>query len=68
MEFTDGTTQLVEVEAGSGYYAQSTTDRFFGWRNQAAPRSILVRWPNGSETTERFVSEPTAATVTITAP
>jgi hypothetical protein len=49
-ELSDGTTQTVEVLAGSGYYTQSSSACFFGYSVANAPRRLRVRWPDGTTT------------------
>jgi hypothetical protein len=51
VEAVDGSTQSCEVHAGSGYYTQSSSASFFGWRDGNPPRGIRVRWPSGAEST-----------------
>jgi hypothetical protein len=48
VEFADGTTEADEVHAGSGYYSQSSSAAFFGYRDSAPPRKVVVRWPSGA--------------------
>ncbi|MGH3421321.1 MAG: CRTAC1 family protein, partial [Streptosporangiaceae bacterium] len=50
VELADGTTQTSEIFAGSGYYSQSTAAAFFGWPDGHPPKTIRVRWPDGSIT------------------
>jgi hypothetical protein len=59
LELTDGSTQLAEVQAGSGYYSQSSAACFFGYSDENPPRKIHVRWPNG---TNRDYAVPAAST------
>ncbi len=66
VDLADGTTQMSEVAAGSGYYSQSTAACFFGWLDGNAPKKIHVRWPSGA-TTEHDVSGK-SSTVTLTGP
>jgi hypothetical protein len=66
VELTDGSTQVSEVCAGSGYYSQSTAACFFGYPDGNAPRAIRVRWPSGATTTQAFTAG--AAAVAISAP
>jgi hypothetical protein len=46
----DGSTQVAEVHAGSGYYSQSTPACFFGYADSNPPEQIRVGWPTGSVT------------------
>jgi len=48
--FGDGSKQTREINAGSGYYSQSTAACFFGWQDTNPPRKIHVRWPSGVAT------------------
>ena len=50
LELGDGSAQMGEVYAGSGYYSQSAAACFFGWSDRNPPRRIRVRWPSGAET------------------
>ena len=47
IELMDGTTQVSEVYAGSGYYSQSTAACFFGFPDSNPPKKISVHWPSG---------------------
>jgi len=62
LELADGRKQCGEVQAGSGYYSQSTAACFFGYPDTAPPRRLTVRWPDGVITAQEVVS----ATPTIT--
>jgi enediyne biosynthesis protein E4 len=66
VEFSDGTTELSEVHAGSGYYTQSTSTAFFGYRDGVPPRKVVVRWPSGA-TSEHAVS-PGSANIVLSPP
>ena len=46
----DGSSQMAEVYAGSGYYAQSASSAFFGYPDSNPPQSATVRWPSGNRT------------------
>ncbi|HET7537048.1 MAG TPA: CRTAC1 family protein, partial [Candidatus Didemnitutus sp.] len=50
VELTDGTVQVQEIFAGSGYFSQSAAACFFGWTDANPPRRVHVRWPSGGET------------------
>jgi len=50
-EYGDGTTEVGEVCAGSGYYSQSTAALFFGFTDRNPLRCVRVRWPSGATTT-----------------
>ena len=44
--YADGSTHSAEICAGSGYYSQSAPAAFFS--SSSPPRSLAVRWPDGS--------------------
>ncbi len=48
LELADGTTETAEVQAGSGYYSQSSACCFFGYPDANPPRRLAIRWPDGS--------------------
>jgi hypothetical protein len=64
-EFADGSTETLEVYAGSGYYSQSSPACYFGNPDSNPARRIRVRWPSGS-TSEHEV--PAGATTLTLAP
>jgi len=66
VELSDGTTEMCEVYAGSGYYSQSTAACFFGYPDSNPPRKIRVRWPDGTSTESD--SSPLSATLILSAP
>jgi hypothetical protein len=66
VEFADGSTEMSEVYAGSGYYSQSAPACFFGYPEANPPRKIRVRWPGGQSTEQAFAAGP--ATVTLSQP
>jgi hypothetical protein len=66
VELADGTSEVLEVYAGSGYYSQSSPACFFGYPQGNPPRKIRVRWPTGNTTEQPFSAGQT--TVAITAP
>jgi hypothetical protein len=53
LEMHDGTTQTAEVFAGGGYSSQSSATIFFGWTSSNPPRTIHVRWPDGSSSDQQ---------------
>jgi hypothetical protein len=65
-ELADGSTQTNEVQAGSGYYSQSTAACFVAWPEGKPAPKIRVRWPSGA-TSEHAVSSD-SATLLISAP
>ncbi len=66
VELADGTTQVSEVYAGSGYYSQSTPACFFGYPDGNPPRKIRIRWPSGRSSEHDFPAG--SATVTLAQP
>jgi hypothetical protein len=66
VDLGDGSFQVGEVYAGSGYYSQSAAACFFGWSDRRPPKRILVRWPWGTETEHRF--SPGPRTVVLSSP
>jgi hypothetical protein len=59
LELMDGSKQALELQAGSGYFSQTSPAAAFGWREDNPPRALLVRWPDGRETKHAV---PAAAT------
>lgn len=55
LQFEDGNRQAAEVNAGAGYFSQSTAGVFFGWSDANPPRRVEVRWPDG-KTSEHAVA------------
>ena len=51
-EMADGTRQMSEVYAGSGYYSQSSAEVFLGSRESNPVKRLRVRWADGSETVQ----------------
>ena len=66
VELADGTTQVSEVYAGSGYYSQSSPECFFGYTEGTPPRKITVRWPSGATTQHDY--PPNTATLVLAPP
>ena len=66
VELADGTTQVSEVYAGSGYYSQSTPACFFGYPEGNPPKKIRVKWPSGQSSVHDFA--PGSTTVTLAPP
>ncbi len=64
VKLADGTSQTAEVTAGGGYYSQSSAGVFFGYPDGNAPRSVSIRWPDGTTTSRDFTTPP-GATVTF---
>ena len=54
--YRNGTTQSIEVAAGSGYYSQTSACGFFGSPDDNPLERVEVRWPNGVESSESFNS------------
>ncbi len=46
--YADGSTSTVEVYAGSGGMSESSPSCFFGYRDTNPPRTVTVRWPDGT--------------------
>jgi len=67
-EFADGTTETMEVCAGSGYYSQSTAALFFGFTDRNPPRRLRVRWPSGLTTTSPDFGGSIPSTLRLVAP
>ncbi len=62
VELSDGTTQVSEVYAGSGYYSQSAPACYFGYPDGNPPIKIRVRWPSGLSSEHAFpAGSPTVA-------
>jgi hypothetical protein len=66
VQLADGTVQVAEIYAGSGYYSQSTAAGFFGYPETNPPKKIRVRWPNGVTTDHD--DHVGSSTLTISAP
>jgi len=62
----DGSSQLAEVHAGSGYFSQSTAECFFGYPDSNPPLRVRVRWPSGAATVHEAPERTT--TLVIHAP
>jgi hypothetical protein len=63
LEMADGTRQMAEVLAGSGYGSQSSAAAWFGYHAENPPRMVHVRWPDGRTTQESVPSHATRMTV-----
>ena len=50
LQLKDGSTQTGEIQAGSGYFSQSTAACFFGYPANNPPLKVRVRWPSGAVT------------------
>jgi hypothetical protein len=48
LQTTDGAVQTAEVQAGAGYYSQSSAATFFGFTDANPPTKLHVRWPSGT--------------------
>jgi len=46
-----GAARTIEIQSGSGYLSQSTSQRNFGLAREDRVVSVTVRWPDGQETT-----------------
>jgi hypothetical protein len=63
LELADGSSQLHELHAGSGYYSQSADGCFFGYPENNPPQRLRVRWPDGVATEHAVDTD--AALITI---
>jgi len=63
LELADGSAQTAEIQAGGGYYSQSTPAAFFGGSVENPPQRVHVRWPDGSSSTADV--PPQSSTITI---
>jgi len=66
LELADGSAQVGEVYAGSGYCSQSTAACFFGYPDSNPPRRARVRWPSGTATAHDVPGR--SATLVLSAP
>jgi len=66
VRLADGTAQMAEVYAGSGYYSQSAPACFFGYGDANLPVLIQVLWPTGISSTH--VVPPLAKRLILAAP
>ena len=67
-EYSDGTTQAVDLCAGSGYYSQSTAAQFFGSTENNPLRCVRVRWPSGVTTASPVFAGEVPKTLKLVAP
>ncbi len=58
LTLADGRTQTAELTAGGGYASQGPAEAAFGYPLSAPPRSLEIRWPDGTTTTQRFAQPP----------
>jgi hypothetical protein len=58
LTLADGTTQVAEISAGSGYFSQSTATSFFGYADANPPKELKVRWPDGRTSSQTLTSVP----------
>jgi hypothetical protein len=56
LECADGSSQIAEIYAGSGYYSQSLAACFFGWGGDRPPRRIIAHWPSGERSETRIAA------------
>jgi hypothetical protein len=59
LELADGSKQVAEVSAGSGYYSQSTAACWFGYPRANPPKHIEVRWPDGTTSDHPVAADAT---------
>jgi len=67
LTLADGTTQRVELHAGSGYYSQQAPGCFFGYPDSNPPKRLTVRWPDG-RTTSQPIGADTPSLIEIKKP
>jgi len=68
LESADGSKQMSEIHAGSGYASQSAAVCFFGYKDSNPPKKISIRWPTGEITESSVVGTPTVLTFPKNAP
>jgi hypothetical protein len=56
LHMSNGSRQVREIQAGSGYLSQSSPSAFFGCAEAQQPAHIEVQWPNGQITRTAIVS------------
>jgi hypothetical protein len=66
VEFTGGSFQMREINAGGGWSSQSTARAFFGYLDGHEPVRIQVRWADGRETEQAYTAG--SSTVTLSSP
>ena len=65
----NGTAQTAEVQAGGGYLSQSSATLTFGRPGQSTKtQKIIIRWPNGQETSFDQFEDTPSHTITIKQP
>jgi hypothetical protein len=62
--YRDGSAETSEVDAGSGYYSQSTAALFFGYPDANPPVEIRIVWPSGRHTVTAFAPGPPTLALT----
>jgi len=60
-----GRSQTSEMQAGGGYYSQSSSGIFFGYPESDPPRLCRVLWPDGVLTEHPFSAAPAARLVLL---
>ncbi|HEY9155111.1 MAG TPA: CRTAC1 family protein, partial [Opitutaceae bacterium] len=65
LETSDGTAQISEVYAGSGYYSQSSAACFFGYVDGNPPKTLHVRWATGESTEASVPAEAKEVVITF---
>ncbi len=66
LELANGARQVVEIQAGGGYYSQNAPTAFLAWPEDNPPARLSVRWPDGAESVE--TSFPQAPRWTVRQP
>ena len=64
LSLADGATETAEIQAGGGYYSESSPAAVFGYPDGNPPRKLSIRWPNGTTSTQDLASPPASITVT----
>lgn len=54
VEMEDGSKHVGEIHCGGGYLSQSSATIFVGLRSGGMPKSVTVRWPDGSVKTQEW--------------
>ena len=63
MRISDGTTQMAEVAAGSGYLSQSTSAVTFGWGTEQRSAELHIRWPDGKNSSHQVSRDQQQITI-----
>ncbi|MCH8043886.1 MAG: VCBS repeat-containing protein [Planctomycetes bacterium] len=63
LKLTDGTQQTTEVYSGGGYLSQSSRVLFFGLGETGQVDELVIRWPDGMQSTHRSQGPSLRATL-----